>query len=459
MVDQPTYHKGTLTWYGCSLSEIADRYDTPLHLGATEAVEDSIQAFKQELQAGGIKPSIYYSVKTNPLPKFLNKTEKEGCGFEVVNHHEAWLLKKLQVPPEKIIMTGISALSHTSGLVFTPEEYRMITVSTMSQLKSLEVIHSQLLKKIKVAITITPKLWQSYWDITLNSSRINGPVGVAPGSSQFEELLTYIAGSPALKLEGFHMHLGSAISSTKPYRKGIEALERAALKAKDAGMQVRCLDIGGGFKLSTAPMLKVRNIVTSILGITASYSQDPENSIQLQVIGGYLSDVVRRLANQGVIIEEVAVEPGRVLSGPCQLMILTVQEVIHRDERHKYLVCDSGAMSLSPMFLTEKHRITPLVQGGQTDQLVNYEVLGPLPTGLDRLSSNVILREIKAGERIAVLDTGAYILPLNNTFSGPLPAVAWIENSESILVRQQETLQQMFSRDLILEDKTAAQKK
>ena len=445
MVSEPTYHSGHLEWYGCSLDKAADSFGTPLHVGCDEAVRDSVNSFRQQIQAHGVKVSIYYSVKTNPLPAFLNRIKKEGCGFEIVNTHEAQLLKKLDVSPEKIIMTGIP---DPDNPVFALEDYHLISVSTIDQLCRLAGMRGKSTKKINVSVTITPKLWRSYWDISLNTSRRKGPVGVDPFSAQFDELLMFISKSPELKLEGLHMHLGSSISGIKPYLKGIKTLEKAALKASMLGLDVKCLNIGGGYSLNTAPMLKVRNIVTSLLGIGTVSSEPPDPPEQLKTIGRYLTDTTNRLRKKAIHINEIAAEPGRILSGPCQLMILTVEEVISRYSRHHYLVCDGGAMSLSPMFLTEKHRILALSEKSHSSECFQYEVSGPLPTSLDRLSSGVLLRKMKAGDRIAILDTGAYILPMNNHFMGSLPAVAWIEQCKVKLVRERHKLDEIYLGDI-----------
>lgn len=141
----------------------------------------------------------------------------------------------------------------------------------------------------------------------------------------------------------------------------------------------------------------------------------------------------------------VAAEPGRLLSGPCQLILLTVQDIIQRKNRKDVIFCDAGAMSLSPMLLTEQHAVLSLF--AKRRETKNYEVLGMLPSALDRVAASAELPEMSIGDRIAVLDTGAYFLPMNNHFSGPLPPVAWIENGAVDLVRKAEQMKELYSRD------------
>lgn len=80
-------------------------------------------------------------------------------------------------------------------------------------------------------------------------------------------------------------------------------------------------------------------------------------------------------------------------------------------------------------------------------ELLRYRVLGNLPTSLDRVSASALLPAMRAGDRIAVLDTGAYFVSMNNTFIGPRPPVIWIENKSSRIARRRETGAEVFSRD------------
>lgn len=446
-VQHPEYYINELEWYGCNLNRIAERYGTPLHVGCTEAVSDAFRAFRTPFEKAGVSLSVYYSVKTNPLPAYLNQLHQLGCGFEIVGNHESGLLKKLNVPPGNIIMTGSTNTGTRDSCPYFPETMHMITVSSLGQLRKLAALHPANGNPIRVAITICPELWRANWDITLNTSRKKGSVGVNPVSTQFDELLTFISETPGLHLTGLHMHLGSAIRSAAPYQKGIKALEKAAIRAAERGLRISTLNIGGGFSLASAPMLKVRNIVSSLLGLTNDgVKEQPDFLSQLASIAGQLNKTVVRLEKQGIRIKEIAAEPGRILSGPCQLMILTVKEVISRDLKHHYLICDGGAMSLSPMLFTEKHRISALTR--TSGEEIQYEILGTLPSALDRVSASSRLPKIKAGQRIAVMDTGAYILSMNNTFNGPRPAVAWITDGDAELVRRRETLDNLYSMDV-----------
>jgi diaminopimelate decarboxylase len=438
----PYYKRDELYWYGCNLNTLADRYGTPLHIGCTEAVTDSVRSFSQPFMQIGIPFNVYYSVKTNPIPVFLDVLQKKECNFEIVSNHEAILLKKLGLEPNRIIQTGLYDVNDNP---YPLHELKMVTVSSIHQLKKIAELKKNSDNPIPVGITIRPGMLRGYWDITLNTSRKNSPVGVTPSSETFNKMLKIINNNRSMNLIGFHMHLGSGIRSAGPFFTGINAMKIAVMKAYKMNMVIKILNIGGGYGLTSAPMLKIRNIVGSLLGLLNMVQNKRISSTMLILIAKQLKRIIKDLELRGINIDKIVAEPGRILSGPCQLLVLTVKEVIKRDKHKNFLICDSGAMSISPMLITEQHRIMALTK--HKSDTFTYEVLGKLPSVLDRISPSAQLPIMKVGDHIAVLDTGAYIMSMNNTFSGPRPPLVWIENGKANIARRRETEEDIYSLD------------
>ena len=159
-----------------------------------------------------------------------------------------------------------------------------------------------------------------------------------------------------------------------------------------------------------------------------------------------MREYVERLDRLGLRPRTLLAEPGRALSGPCQMVLLSVTEVVDRGSQGSFLICDAGSMALSPMLLTQAHRVMAL-HDREGDRIC-YQVLGPLPTSLDRVSSGVFLPKMRPGDRLAVLDAGAYFVSMNNTFGGPRLPVVWIEQHRAWLARRRETVEELFARDV-----------
>jgi len=250
-----------------------------------------------------------------------------------------------------------------------------------------------------------------------------------------------------LNFTGFHVHLGSGIDSIKPYTKALSLLERAALYVHTRDFRCTTFNIGGGFGSSSAPLLKPLQLFSSLFmpgDRSAGRTSKPDF---LPRLAGGLSDLLARLNRQGVHIETIIVEPGRRLSGSAQMTIITVHDIIERSSGRKCLICDGGAMSLSPMLLTEYHRLLPLVRRGK--ELYRYSVFGNLPSSLDKVSPSVRMPELRIGDQIAILDTGAYFISYANNFNGPRPAIVTIDGSQARLSRKREEFSDLIRNDIL----------
>jgi diaminopimelate decarboxylase len=99
------------------------------------------------------------------------------------------------------------------------------------------------------------------------------------------------------------------------------------------------------------------------------------------------------------------------------------------------------------MLVIERHLVMAVRDPGGNRR--RYRVLGNLPSALDRVSASAVLSEMRPGDHIAVLNTGAYFVSMNNTFGGPRPPLVWIENGHARLARRRETDAELLVRDLL----------
>jgi diaminopimelate decarboxylase len=60
---------------------------------------------------------------------------------------------------------------------------------------------------------------------------------------------------------------------------------------------------------------------------------------------------------------------------------------------------------------------------------------------------NRLLPELAVGDRIAVMDAGAYFIPNQMNFSNPRPAVVMIRGEEVSVIRARESFEDIVSLD------------
>lgn len=440
------YRNGELFYQNWSLSHLANEFGTPLYVLSSKAVQKSIRDFLVEFEAQGLPVKIHYSVKTNPVPGFLKILKQEGLGVEVIFDHELELCRVLGFKGKNIVVNGPTKTEEFLKKI-KKIQVKMVTVESPGELSRVLAVAEKCSHPMNIGIRVCPGFSFAKMRPTLNSSAKDSPYGFLPDSPELKEALKDIKRSEKLRFVGFHMHLGSGIKDSRPYKKAFLILEDLIQEAAQMGLKSRMIDIGGGFGVDTAPLLTMSQIAKSALLKKHIKLQSNQKSNLLREVAESLSQLLNRLDKSGNTIKEVLVEPGRILSGSSQILILSVIDAIERFNGQRFLICDGGAMSISPLLLTEYHKIIPLKLQNKKPQ--NYTVLGNLPTSLDKLSSSLPLTPIYAKDRLVLLDAGAYFVPMNNNFAGPRPAIFMINGKSSSLIRRRETFADLYQRDFL----------
>ena len=438
------YKEDTLYCHNWQLSQLAEKFGTPLFIISKQAAQASIKNFQDSFQALSVPVKLHYSVKTNPIPGFLQILKDEGLSVEIISEHELILSKKIGFNWQDIVVNG-PAKSQNFLKKLINSNVKMVNIESLSDLENLKAVNENAARPINVGVRICPGFSLAKLNPTLNSSAKHSPYGFQADSPELNSVLDKIKGNKNFHFIGFHIHLGSGIKDSRPYRKAFFILEKTIKKASEMGLKSSIIDIGGGFGLSTAPILNASQLVGSTFFKKNVEFQASKNGSILHDVAQHLETMLKRLRSSNIRINEVLVEPGRIISGPSELLILSVLDVIEQSHGNNYLICDGGALSLSPLLLTEHHRIMSLSPTNGTS--LNYTVLGNMPTSMDKLSSSMSLPPMSSGDRIVLLDTGAYFVSMNNNFAGPRPAIVLLDEKKAFLTRRRESIEEMYQRD------------
>lgn len=438
------YKEDTLHCQSWSLSQLAEKFGTPLYVISKQAAQASIGSFFLSFKKLSIPVKLHYSVKTQPVPGFLQIIKEEGQSVEVISEHELILCRKLGFSWKDIVINGpaksIPFLKKTKN-----SGVKMVVIESLSDLERLNKAMEGATIPLNVGVRICPGFFLAKLKPTLNSGAKHSPYGFQIDSDELKVVLDQIKHNLLFRFVGFHVHLGSGIRDARPYKKAFCALEKVIKDAHEMGLKSQFIDIGGGFGLATAPILNASQLMKSTLFKQHVELSVSNNGSLLHEVAGYLEVMLSRLRSSGIRIKEILAEPGRIISGPSELLILSILDVIEQTGGYNYLICDGGAMSLTPLLFTEYHKIMPLTSGN--GRSLNYTVLGNMPSTLDKLSSSVNLPRLRSGDRIALLDTGAYFVSMNNNFAGPRPAIVLIDGKKARLTRRRETIEDMYQRD------------
>src|ERR1700692_1788262 len=137
-----------------SLSELAERYRTPLYVYSTTAIRERLAAFEKAFR--DVSHTICYSVKANSNVSILRLLAREGCGFDVVSAGE---LERVLVADrraaKKIVFSGVGK-SRDEMIAALKAGILLFNVESESELWTLTECAARLRTVARVALRVNP---------------------------------------------------------------------------------------------------------------------------------------------------------------------------------------------------------------------------------------------------------------------------------------------------------------
>ncbi|WP_374772827.1 diaminopimelate decarboxylase [Streptomyces sp. NBC_01310] len=400
---------GRLRVGGCSLAEVAERFGTPALVVDEAALRSRARAYRSALDQHWPNSQAVFASKSFPCTEVVRTLVEEGLGVDIAGGGELVTALAAGADPEHIVMHG-NAKTDDELAMAVAAGVGTVVIDNLHDLDRLEKLVTE--GRQAVLLRVIPEV-----DADTHAAMQTGHRGSKFGLTgrQAAEAAARIRRSSRLRLDGLHVHVGSQLMETGPFRHAVEAI--AALPGLDGH---RVYDLGGG------------------LGVRYTYSDRPPT---IEEYIKTLTDAAREhLPHDARLI----VEPGRSLVGPTAV---TLYRVVTVKPGERPLVAVDGGMAdnLEPMLYGQRFEATLVdrVGGGESCDLVGRHC----ESG-DTLIRDVPLRSPHPGDIVAVPATGAYCYSLANNYNGArrLPVVFCRDGQAREAVRR-ETYADLLRRD------------
>lgn len=393
---------------GVPVREIAEAVGTPLYIYDAEGMRTACRRLAGAL---GGHADIHYSVKANPSPAVIALFASQGCGMEVASLGEYGRARGAGVAPGRILFAGPgkrpAELEEVIG-----DGIGEIHVESMEEIGRIEGIGTRLGRKVKVAIRVNPVP-----KVQAGAMRMGGkPTPFGFPEEELGEVVEAIEAASTMHLVGVHVYGGTQIlDAGLLVAQWHHAVEVAAAVASMTGWPLETIDLGGG------------------LGIPY-FENEPE--LDLSVVAAAMPELAGKLRGDPLLAQaRLIVEPGRYLTGPAGLYVMEINAV-KQSRGARFLITDGGMhhhLAASGNLGQIIKRNYPIVAPAHIDaaDLAPAMVVGPLCTPLDTLARDALLpRHLKAGDLVAVLQSGAYGLTASPVgfLSHPLPAEIMVDD-------------------------------
>jgi diaminopimelate decarboxylase len=405
---------------------LAQTYGTPLYVYSKSTLLHHLGQLRRAFAA--VPTLICYSVKTNPNLSLCRLMAANGAGFDVTSGGELYRALKAGGSGDQIVFAGVGKTD--DELRFGLESgVRMFNVESEAELFALAGVAERLGRVARVALRVNPALppkTHTKTDTSVKGTKFGLDI------DSVLEFAQEVVGHRHVQVVGVHMHLGSPIISTQPYREGIEKGLYLVESLRGQGHPIAYLNMGGGF------------------GIHYRKQEAPPADAFAEVI----VPAVRQAGCQLVL------EPGRFIVGNAGILVSRV--IYTKESGGKCFIIQDAAMNdlIRPTLYDAFHRIWPVQPPeGCPAPPEDYEadipgtaridVVGPVCESGDFLARDRRLPPVARGDLLATFSAGAYGMSMASNYnSRPRAAEVLVDGASHRLIRRREQYEDLVRAEV-----------
>jgi diaminopimelate decarboxylase len=400
--------KGTLHCEGCSLKQLAKECGTPLYVYSRSALVENFKQFDSAF--ADIPHLVCFAVKANSNLSLLKLFRDLGAGYDIVSGGELFRVRQVGVDPQKVVFSGVGKKNTEIDYALN-SNILLFNVESKAELDAIEARGKVLNIKARVSFRVNPDI-----DPETHPHISTGLQQHKFGVSMDEALPLYQQAASLSQVEpvGISCHIGSQVTSLKPFVESTERVLRLVDQLTASGIRLQFIDLGGG------------------LGIRYNDESPP-------TVAEYATALTALLAGRS---ETLILEPGRILSANAAVLLTEVL-YLKQSQGRQFVVVDAGMNDLiRPGLYGAYHDIVPV----ETIERENFvaDIVGPVCETTDYLARDRTLPQVQRGEILAVKDAGAYGFTLASNYnSRPRAAEVLVDSHSYQIVRKRESYEDL----------------
>ncbi|HIF9202162.1 TPA: diaminopimelate decarboxylase [Photobacterium damselae] len=398
-----------------SAQSLAAQYDTPLYVYSRATLERHWQAFDRAVASH--PHLICYAVKANSNLAVLNVLAKLGSGFDIVSLGELERVIAAGGDPSKVVFSGVgkTVAEMTRALSLG---IKCFNVESEPELERLNQVAAELGVIAPISLRINPDVDAKTHPYISTGLRDN-KFGIT-----FERALDVYRLAhrlPNLNVVGMDCHIGSQLTEITPFIDAVDRLLSLIDTLADEGITIAHLDVGGG------------------LGVTYDQEQPPEPS-------DYAIALLERLNQYPEL--ELIFEPGRAIAANAGILLTRVEYLKHTEYKNFAIVDAAMNDLIRPTLYSAWQAIIPV--SPRQGEMQTYDIVGPICETGDFIGRDRQLA-LEPNDLLAVRSAGAYgFVMASNYNTRARAAEVMVDGEQSYLVRQRETLQQLWQGESLL---------
>jgi diaminopimelate decarboxylase len=302
-------------------------------------------------------------------------------------------------------------------------------VESEPELERINRIAARLKQAAPVAIRVNPNV-EAHTHAKITTGTYENKFGIA-----MDHVLAVYEKATRLRhirVRGLQMHIGSQITSEKPFVNAVKRMLPLARVLKDRH-HIEFFSVGGGIGIVYDPALE---------------SGRPQWWRSKQAKGVITADSYARallplLEPLGL---RMVLEPGRFLVGNAGVLITRVQ-YIKQTANKRFVIVDAAMNDLiRPALYDAYHEIVPLSY--RPGSWFTADVVGPVCESGDYFAKQRRLPPVKEGDYLALMSAGAYgSVMASNYNSRAFPPEIMVRGRNSSIVRDRQPIDELWQHE------------
>ncbi len=422
--------KGHLFFAGVDSLCLAKEYGTPLYVMDEGKIREKCRIYLESMKAAfGENALPLYASKAASFKAIYRIIKEEGLGIDVVSMGEihtalsaGFNLKNAYFHSNNKTDDDIAyAIDNEIGYFVVDNEFELLAIDEIAKSKG---------KVQKILLRLTPGIDPHTYE-AVATGKVDSKFGSAIETNQAEEITKTALSLKNIELMGFHCHVGSQMFDEAVFVDSAKImLEFISMVKEKYGFITKELDLGGGFGVKYIESDGDIDIAKNIL-----------------LVGEYVKNKCTEL---NIPHPAIRMEPGRSIVADAGITLYTVGTVKEITGYKNYVSVDGG-MSDNPRYALYGSDYTVLLANRANDKCdFKCSLVGRCCESGDIIQENIKLpKNIKRGETVAVLTTGAYNYSMASNYNRiPRPALIMIKDKKPYVAVKRESLEDITRNDI-----------
>jgi diaminopimelate decarboxylase len=367
---------------GIGITELAERFGTPLYVYDGNGLRDRITGLRERLHP---RLEVFFSLKSNPNIGVCALLHAHGARAEISSMTELATARRAGVAPRDILFLG-PGKSRAELAACLDEGVYAIICESFGELELIDRLARERSVTARVALRVNPEFAVKGSGLTMGGK----PRQFGIDEAQLLAAPDRVSALTSTRLIGVQVYMGTRILSEDAIAENTERILDLAERVSAAlDFPLEMVDIGGG------------------LGVAYF---DNETDLDFAALAGMINPLIDKFAGRHPATRLV-MELGRYLTAPYGTYVTRVRYV-KTSMGENFAVADGGTnhhmAAVGIGSFVKRNFPMRLLNRADEPATGLWNVTGPLCTPNDTVGKKVPLPEVRPGDLIGVERSGAY---------------------------------------------------